>query len=170
MNPLASIKKNLRGLEEAFGQAKSKETRWKCEEAMRESVGRMVPRWFEHAGPTATLSVNGVPVLNGGEVATESVGAVVPSETVTVNCAAPVGAVAVVDKAQPPIDGWPVEAEIQVGGLFPNRRRLKGELEDGRVVAVERRPGVQTGSRVVGKLVLGGRPPLYRVVEQKAVV
>lgn len=70
----------------------------------------------------------------------------------------------VVDVNEPPVDGWPVRGKIKVRGLFPNRRRLCGELEDGRVVAVERKPGVQTGSVVVGKIVLGGRPPLYRVV------
>jgi hypothetical protein len=60
------------------------------------------------------------------------------------------------------IGGWPVRSQIDLTGLAPNRRMLKGRLEDGRVVSVERRVGAV--GRVTGRLMMAGVSPLYRVV------
>lgn len=65
------------------------------------------------------------------------------------------------------IGGWPVIATVAIMGLAPNRRSLKGRVtvgSDSKIVSVERKPGVQTGSNVKGLLVRAGAAPLYRVV------
>lgn len=62
------------------------------------------------------------------------------------------------------VGGWPVRGEIEVIGLAPNRRMLRGRLVDGRVVNMERTIRVwKAADRVVGKLVRAGSSPLYRV-------
>lgn len=59
------------------------------------------------------------------------------------------------------IGGWPEYAFIEVVGLFPNRRSLKGTIGDGRTVHVERRMDWKPG-RIKGRLVRAGAAPLYR--------
>jgi len=62
------------------------------------------------------------------------------------------------------VGGWPVSGEIEVIGLAPNRRMLRGRLGDGRVVNMERTIRVwKAADKVVGKLVRAGASPLYRV-------
>jgi hypothetical protein len=60
------------------------------------------------------------------------------------------------------IGGWPVRSVIDLTGLAPNRRMLKGRIEDGRIVSVERKVGAV--GRVTGRLMMAGVSPLYRVV------
>lgn len=63
------------------------------------------------------------------------------------------------------IGGWPKVAEIEVTGLAPNRRMLKGRLvSDGRSVSMERTMKAwKVMDRVSAKLMRAGGSPLYRV-------
>lgn len=61
------------------------------------------------------------------------------------------------------IGGWPEYAFIEVVGLFPNRRSLKGTIGDGRTVHVERRMDWKPG-RIKGRLVRAGSAPVYRTM------
>ncbi len=61
------------------------------------------------------------------------------------------------------IGGWPEYAFVEVVGLFPNRRSLKGTIGDGRTVHVERRMDWKPG-RIKGRLVRAGAAPLYRTI------
>jgi len=61
------------------------------------------------------------------------------------------------------IGGWPERSEINVVGLFPNRRSLRGLLPDGRGVHVERRMDWKVGM-IRGRLVRAGAAPLYRTI------
>lgn len=61
------------------------------------------------------------------------------------------------------IGGWPEYAFIEVVGLFPNRRSLKGTIGDGRTVHVERRMDWRPG-RIKGRLVRAGASALYRTM------
>ena len=63
------------------------------------------------------------------------------------------------------IGGWPERSQIEIYGLAPNRRHLRGKLDDGRVVTVERTFGrVWTnGEKVACRLIRAGGAPLFRV-------
>ena len=157
MNPLFSIDHHLRGIESGLAKIKSDDTRAAALNKIKEAFMKIIPP--TEAPPTETVTVPAP-----------------EAPTATLNAAPEIILTPVSDhecevvRVEPEptavelLDGWPMRAELKVKGLFPNRRRLRAELPDGRIVALERKPGLQTGSVVHGKLVLGGRPPLFRSV------
>lgn len=192
MNPLAAINKNLRELEKAYGQIRSEETRTKADNAIGDVIGRIRPVqavsvWTDTAlseasgggGATVTLgadqnapaSVSVGSAFVSKETWKDGVTTVYPADYEEPKIEGdlegsgtfyPETVVASVPEPQW-IGGWPEYAFIEVVGLFPNRRSLKGTIGDGRTVHVERRMDWKPG-RIKGRLVRAGAAPVYRTM------
>lgn len=211
MNPLNSIKMHLKGVEKAYGQIVTSETRDKATEIIQGGVSRMgipavfvgMPPVVEYGNPVvpqdlpavAVVATEGYKATTTDSLPVESKETGFPGVSTTVaNGVTTVyphdyeegergpGAFSHeiegdTDKAERDIDpclapkvdmigGWPERGEVEVWGLAPNRRHLRGKLDDGRVVTIERTFGREwkPNEKVTCRLVRAGAACLYRVV------
>lgn len=191
MNPLNSIRKHLVGLEASYVGIKTDTTRAKAKDMILESCSRMGMGFLPLVvGETVTaLSQNEIQVtetVDSGTTVSLSVdcsvgetGILSPvvGESAPKAVETPVLPVVVggAEVGSPPVvvtervelvGGWPITGEIEVVGLAPNRRTLKGKLGDGRTVSMERslKPW-KVGEVVRAKLIRAGTYPLYRVAD-----
>jgi hypothetical protein len=175
MNPLPTVTKSVLAISTAYAAAKNPDVRRKCREMVMDLASGMCPAVSENSSTVASPS----PILSvvdaaGVSVAVSAPDAVGSKESVSEGADPEIEGdlpgtsgtfyheTALVAAPVELIGGWPVRGAIDLTGLAPNRRMLKGRLEDGRVVSVERRVGAV--GRVTGRLMMAGVSPLYRVV------
>lgn len=195
MNQLAIIRKHLKGIDMAFDGVKTTETKKRAGGMIREAFHRYEGFCLPALEVGGTVTVDPVPAVTlvadvypgtlGGEVGGLGVGVAAevgrPVEAVETAsvwvCAVeevtgtfapstlvgPEGVDVLPDKM---IGGWPELAEVEIIGLAPNRRSLKGWLvADRRTVSVER--GLRSwkaGDVVKTRLVRAGQFPLFRIM------
>ncbi len=176
MNHIAIINKHVRALQATYSNIGSSETKQKA----RDAVVGMLSSWWgsRETWGAGVVAMQPIPVPVEVSVPTEAVSTPVVAES---GCGANTEPVAlpVIEGDLPgatgtfyaetvvapvaQIGGWPVAASMTVIGLAPNRRTVKGRLEDGRVVSLERSGSWKAGDVVGVRLIRAGTFPLFRV-------